>query len=66
MKLKMLTSMAGTDFTLNQGDETERFDGEEAASVIAAGYAIPVAAPTTERAVKATPAKETRGNVVSG
>lgn len=60
MKLKMLTSMAGTDFTLNVGEETERFDGEEATSLINAGYAVPVADAHAEKAVKKTAAKETR------
>ena len=56
----MLTSMAGTDFTLNVGEETERFDGEEATSLINAGYAVPVADAPAEKALKKTAAKETR------
>ncbi|HYE49583.1 MAG TPA: hypothetical protein VEB20_08330 [Azospirillaceae bacterium] len=60
MKLKMLTSMSGADFTLAPGDETERFTGAEAGRLIAAGYAVPVTEPEVERAVK-KPAKERRG-----
>ena len=59
MKLQMLVSMAGADFALNAGEETERFTGAEATRIIAAGYAVPVAEPTIERAVK-SPAKERR------
>jgi len=60
MKLKMLTSMAGNDFTVNAGEVTERFDGDEAARLIEAGYAVPDDTQVVERAVKA-PAKERRG-----
>lgn len=52
MKLKMLTSMAGADFALNAGEETERFGAAEAQRLIAAGYAAPVAEIKIERAVK--------------
>lgn len=38
MKLKMLTSMAGRDYSLSPGDEYE-FSADEAARLIAAGYA---------------------------
>ncbi|MGN6773493.1 MAG: hypothetical protein ACTHJQ_27145 [Rhizobiaceae bacterium] len=60
MKIKMLTSMAGANFALSVNEETERFPDEEAARLIAAGYAVPVAEPKTERAVK-QPAPEKRG-----
>lgn len=60
MKLRMLISMAGTDFALSPNEETDRFSGDEAKRLIEAGYATPVAAPKTERAVK-QPAAEKRG-----
>lgn len=60
MKLRMLTSMAGADFAVNVGEETERFTGKEAARMIEAGYAVPVADREIERAVK-KPVKEKRG-----
>jgi hypothetical protein len=60
MKLKMLTGMAGRDFALSPGEETERFTGAEAERIVAAGYAVPVAEPKIERAV-AKPAREKRG-----
>jgi len=60
MKIKMLTGIAGTDFSLSPGDETEQFSDEEAIRLIAAEYAVPVSKPDTEKAV-AKPARETRG-----
>jgi hypothetical protein len=60
MKLKMLVSMAGVGFALSVNEETERFSGDEANSLVAAGYAVPVTDPKTERAVK-QPAPEKRG-----
>jgi hypothetical protein len=60
MKLKMLVSMAGVGFALSVNEETERFSGDEAKSLIEAGYATPVAEPKTERAVKPS-ATEKRG-----
>ncbi len=59
MKIKMLTSIAGVDFSLSRNEETERFSAGEAQRLIAAGYAEPVAAPVIERAV-AKPAREKR------
>lgn len=58
MKIKMTTSMAGPDFSLNVGEETERFGPAEATRLINAGFAVAVAAPI-ERA-KAIPVKEKR------
>lgn len=52
MKLKMLTSMAGANFALSPGDETERFTGDEARRLIEAGYAELVRDEPVERAVK--------------
>lgn len=61
MKIKMLTSIAGTDFSLSPDDETERFGEAEAKRMIEAGMAIPVAtAAKVEKAVK-KPAPEKRG-----
>ncbi len=60
MKLKMLVSMAGADFALSVNEETDRFSGDEAQSLIDAGYAVPVAEKKTERATKQQ-APETRG-----
>jgi hypothetical protein len=52
MKLRMLTSVAGADFALSPGDETERFSDGEAARMIEAGYAVPVRDVPVEKAVK--------------
>lgn len=38
MKLRLLTSMAGRDFSYSAGDITERFSGEEAKRLISAGF----------------------------
>lgn len=56
MKIKMTVSMAGPEFALNVGDETERFGAAEATRLINAGFAV---AAGIERAV-ATPAIERR------
>jgi hypothetical protein len=42
MKIKMLTGIAGSDFSLSPGDETERFSATEAVRMIEAGIAAPV------------------------
>lgn len=60
MRLRMLTGMAGGDFSLSPGEETERFTGDEAQRLIQAGFAAPVAERKTERAVR-RPVKERRG-----
>ena len=61
MKLKMLTSIAGADFSLSRGEETERFSDAEAARLVEAGYAeVVLEAKPIERAV-ARQAKEKRG-----
>ena len=60
MKIKMLTSIAGSGFAFAPGDITERFDDAEVKNLIEAGYAVPVAEQKVERAVKA-PATEKRG-----
>lgn len=60
MKIKMTISMAGADFALSPGDETERFPADEARNLIELGYAVPVVTEKRETATKKTPAKETR------
>lgn len=60
MKIRMLTSFAGSDFTVAAKEETERFSDAEAVRMIEAGYAVPVAELKVERAVK-RPAPEKRG-----
>lgn len=59
MKLKMLISLAGTDFALSPNEETERFAGEEAKGLVDAGYAVLVAEQKIARAAK-KPAPEKR------
>ena len=61
MKIKMIESYAGSDFSLSPGEETTRFSAKEAKRIIAAGHAIAVVKPVVEKAVKKTPAKERRG-----
>ncbi len=60
MLLKMKIGLAGADFSLSPGDETDRFKGKEAQRLIDADYAVPVDTPKTERATK-KPAPEKRG-----
>jgi hypothetical protein len=59
MKIRMLVSTAGIDFSLNVGDETDSFSDADALRYIEAGYAVPVPA-KTERAVKAAPEKRAK------
>lgn len=61
MKIKMLTSVAGGDFALSPGDETERFSDAEAQRMVAAGSAVPVVETRVERAVKPSRNVERRG-----
>lgn len=60
MKIKMTVSMAGVDFVLSPGEVTERFSDKEALRLVKAGYAVAVAEPAVERAVKKT-VREKRG-----
>lgn len=60
MKIRMLVSTAGVDFALSPGDETDRFSDKEAARMIEAGQAVPVAETKVERAVKSTAKIEKR------
>lgn len=50
-KVKLLTSMAGIDFSHNQGDEIDCSEAE-ALRYIAAGIAEPVGVQKPEKAVK--------------
>jgi hypothetical protein len=52
VKIKMTASLAGPDYSLNVGDETDQFDSAEAIRFIEAGFAVPVAEEKIERAVK--------------
>lgn len=60
MKIRMLTSFAGADFTVSANEETERFSDAEAVRMIEAGYAVPVDGQKVERATKRL-APEKRG-----
>jgi hypothetical protein len=48
MKLRMLLSLAGSDFALSRGDETERFGDAEALRLIEAAYAVLVLPPPAD------------------
>lgn len=58
MKVKLLVGLSGPTLTYDPGDDYECSDAE-AARLIDAGFAVPLAAPKIERAVKA-PVRETR------
>jgi hypothetical protein len=60
MKLKMRIGLAGSDFSLAPGEETERFSVEEAQRLIDADYAELVAETKREVATKKA-APEKRG-----
>ncbi|SKA31041.1 hypothetical protein [Consotaella salsifontis] len=70
MKIKMISSVAGVDFALSPGDETDRFGDAEAIRMIEAGFAIPVAGQEMERTVVDHVAerrgRKGKSNVVSG
>jgi len=61
MKLRMLTSIAGDGYALHHGDETERFSGDEAMRLVAAGLAVPVSDEVVERAVKPAAPERRKG-----
>lgn len=63
MRLRMLTSIAGDGFALHHGDETERFSGDEATRLVAAGFAVPVSDEIVERAVKAVAPERRKGKL---
>lgn len=52
MQVKMLTSMAGRDFSLSPGEVTDRFSDDEAARLIKAGFCEPVVEERARPAVK--------------
>lgn len=58
MKIRMLVSLAGNEYSLSPGDERD-FPQAEAIRLIDAGYAVPVAEQKVERAI-AQPAAEKR------
>jgi hypothetical protein len=51
MRVRMLVGLSGPTITLSTGHEWD-FPDDEAARLIAAGYAVPVAEPKVERAVR--------------
>lgn len=60
MKMKLLQSMAGIDYSHNAGDIIEVSDPEAAKRYIEGGIAEPMAeAPKKQTATKKTPAKRT-------
>lgn len=68
MRIRMLTGLSGSAFSLAPGSERD-FPDDEAIRLIEAGFAVPVAAPNHEKAVS-EPVIERRGkrgrpNVVS-
>ena len=52
MKIKMLTSLVGPEYSIDAGEETDRFTQAEAIRFVEAGFAVPVAEPKIERAEK--------------
>lgn len=50
MKIKMLQSIAGADFSLSPNDVTERFTASEAVRLIERGFAVPVSEVAVETA----------------
>ncbi len=59
MKIKMTASFVGPEYSLNAGEETDRFTNAEAIRFIEAGHAVPVSESKVERAVQ-KPVKEKR------
>jgi hypothetical protein len=57
----MLTGIAGERFSVAPGEETERFSGDEAARLVAAGYAVPVSDEIVERAVRVVAPERRKG-----
>lgn len=58
MKLKMLVSIAGADFSLSPKDVTDRFSGDEARRLIDAGFAVEVTDAPSVAETAAPPAAE--------
>jgi hypothetical protein len=61
MKIRMTVGMAGIDYSLSPGDETDQFGNDEAVRLIDAGYAVQVAEREVERSVNKRASKEDRG-----
>lgn len=59
MKVRMVVGLSGPTICL-QPDDEHVFPADEAARLIAAGYAVPVAEVKVERAVKSTRKVEKR------
>lgn len=61
MRIRALVHIAGADFALGPGDETERFTDDEAMRLVKKNAAVMVSVdPPVETAVVADPAIETR------
>lgn len=60
MKIKLLVSRAGVDFSQNAGDEIE-VSPAEGARMIEAGQAEPIRSSRAERAVKADASEKAAG-----
>lgn len=60
MRIKMLVSLQGPTLSLECGDEYMNCDPAEAKRLVEAGFAVPIAEPKRQKAVKVTKAKETR------
>lgn len=61
MKIRVLVSLAGADYSLNPGDETSRFTPAEAVRLISSGAAVAVNdGQFIETADRIEPARETR------
>lgn len=63
MKIRMTTSISGSDFALAPGDEDEGkiFTLKERKRLVANGQAVAVPKAKTETTVRREPRKETRG-----
>lgn len=64
MKIRMLCSISGLDFSLSRGEETERFTDDDALRLIKAGNAVLVSVQTVETAVVTNPGTETAAGVL--
>lgn len=63
MKIRMLTSISGSDFSLAPGDEDDgkHFSDKEARRLIAGGQALAVPKVKGENTTRTDPREETRG-----
>jgi hypothetical protein len=62
MKIRMLTSISGSDFSLAPGDEDDgkHFSEKEARRLVATGAAVAVPKSKTETTTRVEPREETR------